>query len=507
MTPPLPLARLSNATLGALPDEIERPSYDRSRVKPGVIHLGIGAFHRAHQADVFDRALAAGDQRWGVRGVSLRSAGVRDQLNPQDGLYSLVIRDCERTRTRVVGAILDVLVAPEGPAAAVEAIAGTDTHIVTLTITEKGYRLDPASGVLLEEDPDVAGDLASLNTPRTAPGLLAAGLALRRARGLGPLTVISCDNLPQNGTRIRDAVLALGRRHDPALAEWIEGTCAFPQTMIDRIVPATTVEDLQALAQRMGVADQGMVKTEPFTQWVIEDRFAGERPDFERLGVQVTKDVGLFEAAKLRMLNGAHSALAYLGGLAGLEFMHRVVAEPCFAAYVERLWDEAETTLTPPPGLDLKAYRHDLMARFANASLEHRTHQIAMDGSQKLPQRLLATLADRLASRQGIDALALSIAGWIRWQGGKTDAGIPFSIQDPLSHQIGQRLDAASGPLATAGALLSFEPVFPRQLANDPIFQRTILAASVFLAQHGASGAVRRFLAESTAPWSNSNPC
>jgi fructuronate reductase len=481
--------RLSEATLAGLPPKVALPAYDRRAVRPGVVHLGIGAFHRAHQAVVFDDALGAGDLRWGVRGVSLRSPGVRDQLNPQDGLYSLVVRDGAQVRTRIVGAVQDVLVAPESPAAVVAAVADPDTHLVTLTVTEKGYRLDPASGVLIESDPEVAADLATLSAPRTAPGFLAAGLAQRRARGLGPLTVISCDNLPDNGARIRDAVLAIARRHDPALADWIEDGCAFPQTMIDRIVPATTPEDRRALAERLGVDDHGMVKTEPFTQWVIEDRFAGPRPDFERLGVQITSAVGPYEDAKLRLLNGAHSAMAYLGGLAGLAFVHQVVAEPVFAAYVERLWDEAEATLDPPAGLDLSAYRRALKARFANAALEHRTRQIAMDGSQKLPQRLLAGAAVRLDRGLPIEALALAVAAWMRWQDGVDETGATHVVDDPLAAETARLVARAPDPLERAAALLSLEAVFPQRLAKDPRFTAPVIAAYARLVQGGARAA------------------
>jgi fructuronate reductase len=485
------MRRLSSDILDALPAEVARPGYDRAGVTCGVVHLGIGAFHRAHQADVFDRALAAGDMRWGVRGVSLRSPAVRDQLNPQDGLYSLVVRDGDHVGIRVVGAVHDVLVAPENPAAVVEAVADPETHLVTLTVTEKGYRLDPASGTLIETDPEVAADLASLQSPRTAPGFLAAGLSARRARGLGPLTVVSCDNLPHNGARIRDAVLAVARRHDPALSDWIESTCAFPQTMIDRIVPATTPEDRRQIAARLGVDDQGMVKTEPFTQWVIEDRFAGPRPDFESLGVQITPDVDLYEDAKLRLLNGAHSALAYLGGLAGRMFVHEVVAEPVFASFVERLWDEAAATLNPPPGLDLSTYRAELKARFANASLEHRTHQIAMDGSQKLPQRLLSTTAIRLDRGLAIDALALAVAAWMRWQDGVDETGVAHVVDDPLAPQTARLVARTPDRLERAAALLALEAVFPRRLAADPRFTGPVIAAYVRLSSTGARAAAQ----------------
>lgn len=478
--------RLSEAALAGLPADVARPVYDRRAVRAGVIHLGIGAFHRAHQAEVFDRALAAGDLRWGVRGVSLRSPGVRDQLNAQNGLYTLLTRDGDRSHARIVGAVADVLVAPEDPAAVVKVLAESDTHLVTLTITEKGYRLHPASGVLMQDDPDVAADLVSLAAPRTAPGFLTAALAQRRAGGLGPLTVISCDNLPHNGARIRDAVLAVAGAHDAALKDWIERTCAFPETMIDRIVPATTHDDLEANSRRLGVEDQGMVKTEPFTQWVIQDRFAGPRPDFEALGVQITDAVGGYEDAKLRLLNGAHSAMAYLGGLAGLTFVHQVIAEPVFAAYVDRLWDEAAATLSPTPGLDLKAYRSDLKARFANAALGHRTIQIAMDGSQKLPQRLLAGCAIRLDRGLPIEALALAVAGWMLWQDGRDESGASHVVDDPLSSTTARLLATTPDRLERAAALLCLESVFPPRLAHDPRFTAPVIAAYTRLAQGGA---------------------
>ncbi len=477
--------RLSNATLVGLPAQVERPGYDRSHVRIGVVHLGIGAFHRAHQAVVFDDALRSGDMRWGILGVSLRSPGVRDQLQLQDGLYSVLVRDGEIERIRIIGAVQGVRVAPEDPEAVVEAMASPEVHIVTLTVTEKGYHLDPASGSLIETDPEVVADIANPGAPRTTPGFLVAALARRRQRGLPPFTVVSCDNLPHNGARVRAAVLGMAGRIDPALADWIAQAGAFPATMVDRIVPATTPDDVASLAARLGLEDPGMVKTEPFTQWVIEDRFCGPRPDFAALGVQLTDAVAPWEDAKLRLLNGAHSAIAYLGGLAGHAFVHQVVAEPPFAAYVERLWDEAETTLKPPPGLDVVAYRRDLMARFRNPALQHRTRQIAMDGSQKLPQRLLAPIADRLAARQGIEALALAVAGWMRWQDGVTDEGRAFKVVDPLATAIGSRLAGVGEPAARARALIGFETIVPSALARQPRFEATVVRAVLQLAEAG----------------------
>jgi fructuronate reductase len=372
-----------------------------------------------------------------------------------------------------------VLVAPEDPAAVVAAMASADVHLVTLTVTEKGYRLDPASGGLLTADPDVAADLADLSKPRTAPGFLVAALAERRRLGLPPFTVVSCDNLPHNGARVRSAVLAMAQAHDPALVEWIEAEGAFPQTMVDRIVPATTPGDIAAQADRLGARDEGMVKTEPFTQWVIEDRFAGPRPDFaaphfKAPGVQLTAEVAPWEDAKLRLLNGAHSSIAYLGGLAGHAFVHEVVAIPAFRAFVERLWDEAGTTLDPPPGLDIPAYRRDLMARFSNPSLQHRTRQIAMDGSQKLPQRLLASIAARLDNGQAIEALALGVAGWIKWQDGMTETGERFTVDDPLAATLASALAEAVAAEDRVRAVSGLTGIVSPRLASDERFTQTV---------------------------------
>jgi len=486
------VSRLNDAALKGLPAEVARPAYDRAQVKTGVVHLGIGAFHRAHQAVVFDDALASGDLRWGVLGASLRSPGVRAQLNPQDGLYTLVVRDGAEEHLRVIGAGRGVLVGPEDPAALVVAMAEAEVHIVTLTVTEKGYRLDPATGDLLLDDPDVAADVADIASPRTAPGFIVAALAARKAAGLKPFTVISCDNLPHNGQRIRAGVLAMARRIDPSLAEWIEAEGAFPQTMIDRIVPATIPDDLARLTARIGVEDQGMVKAEPFTQWVIQDWFAGERPDFATLGVQMTDAVEPWEDAKLRLLNGAHSAVAYLGALSGYEHVHEAVAVPAFRAFIEALWDEAQTTLNPPPGLDVAAYRDELMARFSNSALMHRTRQIAMDGSQKLPQRLLAGMSERLAAEEGIEALALGVAAWMRWQEGVTESGEAVVVDDPLAARTAELIAASENDEAEVRALLTLSAVFPASLANDRRFVEAVTGAFLSLRENGAVEAARR---------------
>lgn len=485
------MTRLSSATLAGLPADVVRPVYDRAAVTCGVVHIGIGAFHRAHQAVVFDDALNAGDLRWGITAASLRSPAVRDQMAPQDGLYTMLVRDGAAEQARVIGAVQRVIVAPEDPQALLAALASPDTHMVTLTITEKGYKLDPATGALIESDPQLVADIASLESPQTAPGYLVAALAMRRAAGLPPFTAISCDNLPHNGTRLRDAVIALARRHDAGLADWIAGEGAFPQTMVDRIVPATTAEDIATLTARIGVEDQAMVKTEPFLQWVIEDRFCGPRPEFGA-GVQVTQAVAPWEEAKLRLLNGSHSGIAYLGGLAGIDHVHEVLALPEARRFVEALWDEAETTLSPPPELDVAAYRRELMARFDNPTLRHRTRQIAMDGSQKLPQRLLHSIAARLAAGQGIDALSLAVAAWVRWQAGVDDSGAAHKVDDPLADAIAAALAGAASTEDRVAAILAFDAVVPPDLATSVPFRAALVRWLAILETEGARAALAR---------------
>jgi fructuronate reductase len=288
-------------------------------------------------------------------------------------------------------------------------------------------------------------------------------------------------------------VLELARRHDATLADWIAAQGAFPETMVDRIVPATTPDDIAALAGRLGVTDQAMVKTESFLQWVIEDSFCGPRPDFGA-GVQLTAAVAPWEEAKLRLLNGAHSGIAYLGGLAGIEHVHEVLALPEARTLVESLWDESETTLSPPPELDIAAYRRALMARFDNPTLRHRTRQIAMDGSQKLPQRLLAPIAARLKAEQGIDALSLAVAAWIRWQAGRDDEGDSYAVDDPLAAPIAATLADAHTPADRIAAILAFDAVFPPELAKDPQLKASLTHWLTTLETHGAKGALTAFV-------------
>ncbi len=390
---PLPL---NAARLSDLPAGIARPAYDRAALRTGVVHLGPGAFFRAHQAPVFDALAADGERRFGVLAAALVSPHRAAALQAQDGLYVLEVREGEARRRRAVGAVRGALAAAAAQDQLLAALAAPTTHLVTLTITEAGYGAGPGTG------------------GSAAAALLAEALALRRDRGLAPFTALSCDNLDDNGARLRSLVLAAARDR-PDLADWIAWRGAFPSSMVDRIAPAADAEDRACLAAETGVSDAALTLTEPFWRWVIEDRFAGARPDLERAGVTLTRDVRPFARAKLRLLNAAHSALAYLGLLQGDTFVHEAIARPGLAALVERLWDEAAATLAPPPELDLARYRADLMRRFANAALAHRLDQVASDGSQKLPPRLIAPLAER--EGRPSPALALAVAAWLKAAG------------------------------------------------------------------------------------------
>ena len=450
--------RLCRASLDALPERVLRPGYEPAEHGVGIVHLGIGAFHRAHQAAMTDAAIALEGGYWRILGVSLRSSGVRDQLRPQDGLYTLAVRDGASEQLRVIGSVADVLVAPEEPAAVVAAIAAPSTHVVTLTVTEKGYCHDPATGALLKDHPDIAHDLASPAKPVSAVGFLAAGLDARRRSGGSPLTIISCDNLPDNGRVLAGVMRRFIGLARPELAEWMEIHVSFPSTMVDRIVPATTDEDRREIARQLGCEDAGLVKTEPFSQWVIEDRFAGPRPAWERVGAQIVDDVRPFELAKLRMLNGSHSTLAYVGLLRGHEFVDQAIADPGIARLIDDLMVEAASTLPQVPGLDPTAYARDLKLRFANRSLKHRLTQIAMDGSQKLPQRLLATIAEVHRAGGAAQAAAIGIAAWMRHFSGP-------NLNDPLAVQL--RAAASDDPRELVDRSLKLRPVFG-ELGGEP---------------------------------------
>lgn len=473
--------RLSNETLNRAASGVRRPGYDRASLRPRMVHLGVGAFHRAHQAVYTDDAIEAhgggsGGGDWGVTGVSLRSTTAEDQLGPQDGLFGVTTRSGEAESTRVVGNLTRMITAPKDPAGARAALADPEVAVVTLTITEKGYGLDPATGDLLTEIGDVAADLANPREPRSAIGYLAEALRARREAGAPPFTVVSCDNLPSNGARVASALRQYAERLDEDLARWIETEIACPETMVDRIVPATTEGILARAEVALGLRDEGHVVTEPFMQWVIEDRFCGPRPAWDRAGAMLVPEVAPYETAKLRLLNGPHSAIAYLGYLSGHRYVHEVMADDALARFVGRLMDEEiAPTVAEPDGMSLSGYADDLRERFRNPALQHRTWQIAMDGSQKLPQRLLNTIRDRRDAGASYDRLALAVAAWMTYATGAGPNGEAIDVRDPLAErtaEIGRRADGDADALLAG--YLSLAEVFGDDLPADEAFRRTV---------------------------------
>ncbi len=439
--------------------------------KAGIVHLGLGAFFRAFGAIYIEEAEALSGGDWGIIGVSLQSPRMRDQLAPQDFVYTAQELGPEGETLRQVEILRDVLVAREDPSAVLEAMANPDIRIVTLTVTEKGYCHDPASGRLNLDHPDIRHDLSE-DLPLSAPGFLVRALQRRRDAGLPPFTVLTCDNLPENGRLVRGLVLDFARAVDPALAEWIEAEGRFPSTMVDRIVPATKPEDVEALAEKTGNLDEAPVLHEPFRQWVIEDDFVtaygdNARPDLGKVGVELVKDVTAYEHMKLRMLNGTHSSLAYLGYLAGHETIADTVADSVFADYVKALWKrEIIPSFSAPDGVDLNAYADALFQRYSNPAIRHRTWQIAMDGSQKLPQRILGTLRDNLAAGRHCPSLETAIAAWMIYVSGTDLAGAPIDVRDPLADELRSLSASGATPGEKVAALLSVEQIFEPELAK-----------------------------------------
>ncbi|KFF49475.1 mannitol dehydrogenase [Gammaproteobacteria bacterium MFB021] len=483
------------------PSEIHVERHPATRVprRIGIVHLGLGAFHRAHQAVYLQRCLArSGDEAWGVCSANIRAnRTLVEQLRANDLRYHVAeYRDSEHLDLREIGVMREALYAgPDGPdrEALLARMSDPAVRIVTLTVTEKGYFLNPASGELLTRAEPIAHDIAHPTTPHTAPGLLVAALARRRAAGTPPFAVLCCDNMPANGQRTRRAVVSLARYRDSELADWIEAQVAFPSSMVDRIVPAMGAADRARLVA-LGVDDPAAVVCETFSQWVVEDDFPLGRPDWEAEGVEMVADVTPFETMKLRLLNGAHSLLAYLGALAGIETVDAAVASPALCGLLRHYWQrEAAPTLDLPAGSDAAAYTERLLARFANDSLHHRLQQIAMDGSQKLPQRWLAGAAEQLTLNDAEDlpATVLGIAAWIRYTAGTELQGQPHAVDDPLAETFAA-LHRRHGedPAALIDAFLALDEVFPAALRDARPFTRQLLDALMRLERDGVASAI-----------------
>lgn len=486
MTAPTPLtpAALSERRDGTGARSVRLPSYDRPAVRAGVVHLGLGAFARGHVARYCDDLLALGDETAAITGAAVRSAATVRALAGQDGLYTLIESDAEGADLRVVGSVTGLIAGAE---ATIDAVADEAVTTVTLTITEKGYHHDLVTGRLDGAQPAVRHDAAHPDAPATAPGVLVAGLRRRRDAGHGGLAVVSCDNLPGNGRVAAAVVTELAACTDPDLAAWIAEEVVFPSTVVDRIVPATTDADRRLVASRLGLLDAAPVHAERHCAWVVE-KVAG-LPCWDRVGATVVDDVTPWQELKLRLVNGPHSALAYLGALAGHDTIDAAVADPALAGFVRTLAvDEIVPTLPPALAERAEATAATTLVRFANPTLGHRTRQVAADGSHKLRQRILGPVADRVQAGAPVDRLALVVAAWMAWIARCT--GGADRLDDPLASRLSAAVRAAPpGPAGLAGSLLATTDVFSPPLAANPSFRAAVVRGMTLLDDLGAAGA------------------
>lgn len=474
------------------------PGYDRDVLGPGIVHLGVGAFHRAHQAIYTDDALAADGGDWRITGVSLRSTDIADALNRQDGLYTVIVRDPAGDRARVIGSIGHVIAAAREPGATLAALVDPATRIVTSTVTEKGYGIARGSGVDLS-NAAIAADLANSRDPSGVIGLLVEALRRRKEAGDEPFAFLCCDNLPDNGALLRLGVVDFARRIDAGLARWIEAEAAFPSSMVDRITPASTEKTFRDTLEFTGCEDHAAVETELFSQWVIEDRFPAGRPRWEAGGALFVDEIAPYERMKLRMLNGTHSMLAYCGYLTGCVYVRDVMRRSDLAVLVDRHLDAARSTLTRVGGVDLKQYAADLRARFANPAIAHQTYQIAMDGTEKLPQRIFQPALEVLARKGSIRAFAFAMAAWMRYALGRADDGTAYALRDPREDQIARSLAGASGASEISSALHSLPGFVPAELAANRDWRTEVETILSGMLEQGMAAAVRSEAASTAA--------
>ncbi len=460
----------------------------------GIVHMGPGNFFRAFAAIYTQEAMQSAGGDWGIVAVSLKSPTARDQLQPQGCAYTSVTLSPSGSHTDIIESIVDVLVAPENPQHVLDIMSQPNIRIVSLTITEKGYCHDPSSGNLNLEHADIAHDIEG-GAPRSAIGFIVQALALRKAAGVAPFTVMSCDNLPDNGQLTKHVVLQLAQQRDPKLAEWIDKQVTFPATMVDRIAPATTDSDIEQLSEQQGYIDLACVTHESYREWVIEDNFCAGRPNWNHGNVSYVNSVTSHELKKLRCLNGTHSALAYLGYLAGYETIADTVADPAFAQLCNKLWKtEIIPTVPAPSGVDLTDYCNTLLARYRNPAIRHRTWQIAMDGSQKIPQRLLGTLCDNLASGGPIDGIALVLAAWIRYVSGVDENGDSIDVKDPLAEQLRAVTQSTATPELLVKEIVNVSAVFGQLPKDDSRLHTALVKAYTTLLKHGTKETVRQFV-------------
>jgi mannitol 2-dehydrogenase len=482
--------QLSDATVRQLADRLLVPSYDRSSLRPSIVHIGVGGFHRAHQAVYLDSLARAGSTDWGEVGIGLRCSRMKRMLAPQDCLFTVVERGGERDTAHVVGAMRQFLFGPESPHAVLERLVDPTTRVVSLTVTGDGYNLD-AGGEFRLDDPAVQADLRRPRSPATWYGYVVSALQQRRAAGLPGFTVLSCDNLPDSGAAARTAVLSFAEARDATLAAWIGVNVTFPGSMVDRITPSPGPSLTGDFARRFGVVDRAVVATEPFSQWVLEDDFCNGRPPVEDVGAQVVSDVRPYKVMKSRLLNGSHSAMAYLGYLAGHRTTSEVMTDPTMHVYLRRLMrDEIAPLLPAVAGVDVEGYQATLLSRFGNRSISDPLSRLCARGSTKVPSYLLPSLVELRRRGERAPLLSLAVAGWFRYLRGVDLSGSPIDVQDARSAELGRR-----ARLGDPAALLADQTLMG-PLSDDPVVRRDVTRALGDIERLGSLGAVRAAMAQ-----------
>lgn len=492
--------KLNTKTLTGITGAVHTPAYDRNHVTAGIVHFGVGGFHRAHQAMYLDRLMNAGQAMdWGICGMGVMPSDtrMRDTLQDSDGLYTLVVKNPDGTRdVRVIGSIIDYLYAPDDTEAAIEKLADPAIRIVSLTVTEGGYNVNPVTGEFDLSNPAILADLAAPTAPRTTFGLISAGLQRRRERGIIPFTVMSCDNIQGNGEVAHKMFGAFATALDPEFGAWVEANVPFPNSMVDRITPVTTDADRADISTSYGIEDAWPVVCEDFTQWVLEDKFVAGRPDFEQAGVQVVDDVVPYELMKLRLLNASHQGLCYFGYLAGYRAVHDVARNELFSRFLLRYMDlEATPTLAPVPGVDLEAYKRTLIDRFSNEYVADTVARLCAESSDRIPKWLMPVVRENLAAGRDIALSAAIVASWARYAEGVDESGNPIEVVDRVADQVRA---AAAAQRQDPLAFLRQHDLFG-DVAQDPRFTEPYLAALHSLHERGALATLKELTAAPTA--------
>ena len=486
--------KLSLGNLGALPAGIARPKYDHGALKGGILHIGVGNFHRAHQAVYLDDLFGSGvDHDWAIIGAGVRDADrvVREKLGQQDWLTTVVEREAAGSKAQVIGPHID-FIQPGDVAATLDVLSRPEIRIVSLTITEGGYYISPATQEFDSGHADILFDAKHIDAPKTVFGLIVAGLVRRRAAGIAPFTVMSCDNIPGNGHVCENAVAGLAELVDPELARWIRADVAFPNSMVDRITPATTDRERATLLDKFGLQDNWPVFCEEFRQWVLEDKFPAGRPALEKVGVTFTSDVAPYELMKIRILNGGHAAISYPAALLDIHFVHQAMADPQIAAYLERLTErEIIPVVPPPPGVDLGDYQRLIARRFTNPMIEDTIPRLCFDGSNRQPKFILPTAVDRLKSGATVNGLALVSALWCRYCHGETESGKTIAPNDPNWDRL---QTAAKLARANPAAFLAMKDIFG-EAAGNPVYVAAFSDALSKLWAHGVRATLTDYLA------------